>query len=162
FPCGTRSARIARVRSFVFAILLMGCGARVEPATTSDTGPSTEGPKSPGPVADTGISGGGGFVDAATPSIDGGSPDDPDDPPPPIDPGAAQFVDLEVCGSAPGVDKIIFDMSEPMATLPDAGIRVSIAGTTCSDAFNSAMAAEYAYGSKCGAIDRSQDIQVIV
>jgi len=103
------------------------------------------------------------FADAAAPVVDASSPP-PDDPPPPPPDGVAAFVNLEVCPSAPGVDKIIFNMAEPMAKLPDMSpIQVMPGGTTCTNAFNSSMTSgEYAYGSKCGSIDRSKPIVVIV
>ena len=143
------------MKRFMFLVLLTGCGARIEEGPAPDAGAKG------GSVADTGLS----FApsDTGTLAADA-SVTPPDDGPPTTPPkdGETGFVNLEACGSAPGVDKLIFNMMEPMAPLASGAIRVVAGGMSCSDAFNSAGTGEYAYGSKCGAVDRTKPIVVTV
>lgn len=146
----------ASLVAFSLAVAV-GCGARLEPAD---------------PRGDAAVDGGpgdtGSFVATRPPPAeDAVAPVTP--PPTSDDAGVAlgpltYVVALDVCASAPGVDKIIFDVSEPLAPLPSPSpVHATPGGTTCSDGFDSSVGSTtYAWGVKCGAIDVTRPITVTV
>lgn len=138
--------------------LLIGCGAQIQPADPEadaalDTGPLDSSPLDTGPTT----------PDAAAAPVTTHPPVADAGPGTGLGP-LPYVVAIDVCPSAPGVDKIIFHVSEPLAPLPlPSPVHVTLAGTTCSDAFDSTVGATtYAWGSKCGSIDASQPITVTV
>ena len=150
-----------------FALALVGCGGRVSEPTASDPpAPAAALDAGRGALADTGVGSG---ADAVP--VDGGiggatdaSPDAAPTPPPGPDDGP-RIVSLAACGSAPGVDKILVNLSEPVGPVaaPTETLHVSPGGTTCPDVFDDRSPdGEYAFGAKCGPIDRTQPIVVTV
>jgi hypothetical protein len=151
--------------------VVIGCGGRVEdspgaeqPSNVSDTGVADT---SPIGASDGGTSGGGPWADASPPTPTDAFPTPtPVDAEPAPDPGDGPTItSIDVCGSAPGVDKIIIHLSEPMAAVadPSAAIQVRPGGTTCPETFDDrSPTGEYAFGAKCGTIDTAQPIVVVI
>jgi len=135
--------------------VLTGCGGRVDTGAEGDAAIEDA---AGGPVADTSPS----VVEASAAEV----PKDPPPPPPPPPPSTdgPTITSIDACPSAPGVDKIILHASEPMAALP-AGkpLTVTPGGTTCPVIIDDrSPTGEYAFGAKCGTIDLSKPIVVVI
>ena len=141
-------------------LLSSGCGGRIEPtALGSDASPDTgspdsgDGPRLDAAVSDFGIGMSEAMTVDATPS-----------PPPPKGDGP-YITSLDACGSAPGVDKIIIHVSEPVQPVADINktLHVMPGGTTCSETIDDrSPTGEYAFGAKCGTIDTTKPIVVVI
>lgn len=129
-------------------VAVTGCGAQIQPAD---------------PGADAAADSGAGPAETGADTLATHPPAEEVGPPTLLGP-LPYVTALEVCASAPGVDKIIFHVSEPLAPLPlPSPVQVTLRGTTCSEAFDSSVGAtSYAWGAKCGSIDVTQPITVTV
>jgi hypothetical protein len=144
-------------RVAILVLFIAGCGARVEtpvePITDagSDTSASSGGAI---PFADAGSGGSGGSVpatDVAPPEPGEGWGDGP------------AITSIDACGSSATVDKLIAHTSAPLAALPTPPpIQVIPGGTTCEVLDARSPTGEYAFSAKCGLVDKSQKITVVI